>query len=636
MCGIAAGNTVPRPLEISPPLQKNRQACKIFAPAPDGPARPGDKMPTADELMAFPDIAPVRDKLRFYPERAQIYLGRQRMVMMHSAAIHDLRNELVASLGAGTARTLLTRIGFSSGTRDAETALQLHAPDAAIFDLLARGGQLHALQGVALVKMISAELDVAQGRCRLEFLWEHSFEHETGRPPPHTGPAPACWLETGYASGFLSACMGKLILAREIECRATGHEACRVIAQAAADWPDAEEDLRFLNAPILARESAADARPGGGRRGMAMQRLDRLERAKHKSDVVGLSPAFQAVVGKINRVAKTTATVLLLGESGVGKSAFARLLHEQSDRAEHAFVAVNCAAIPETLMEAELFGVERGAFTGADAARAGRFELAEGGTLFLDEIGTLPLIAQSKLLRVLETGEFERLGSGSARHASVRIIAATNEDLWQAVRAGRFREDLFFRLYVFPIEIPPLRERKEDIPVLLEHYLERFAKAYGRRINGLTPETMSMLMSYAWPGNIRELSNVMERAVILSDDDRALDLAHVITLRELSRSAAPALTQEAPQPPAAVAEAMTEAVAPLPPPSAAVSDAERRPADAGAAVGDLLRRHKLTLAQMEKTMVDTAVELAAGNLSRAAAMLGISRGQLRYRQTRRE
>jgi len=580
-------------------------------------------MPIADDLMAFPDIAPVRDKLRFYPERAQIYLGRQRMVMMHSAAIHDLRNELIASLGASTARTLLTRIGFSSGTRDAETALQLHAPDAAIFDLLARGGQLHALQGVALVRMIHAEVDVAQGRCRLEFLWEHSFEDEIGRQPRHTGPAPACWLETGYASGFLSACMGKLILAREVECRATGHDACRVIAQAAADWPDAEEDLRFLNAPILVREPAPGARQVGGRRGMAMQHL---EQAKHKSDVVGMSPAFQAVVGKINRVAKTAATVLLLGESGVGKSAFARLLHEQSDRAERPFVAVNCAAIPETLMEAELFGVERGAFTGADAARPGRFELAEGGTLFLDEIGTLPLIAQSKLLRVLETGEFERLGSGSARHASVRIIAATNEDLWQAVRAGRFREDLFFRLYVFPIEIPPLRERKEDIPVLIEHYVERFAKAYGRRINGLTPETMSMLMSYAWPGNIRELSNVVERAVILSDDDRALDLAHVITLRELSRAAAPA---------SAVALLQAQAAQATQSAPAAGPDAERRPPDAGSLVGDLMRRHNLTLAQMEKTMVDTAVELAAGNLSRAAAMLGISRGQLRYRQMRR-
>ncbi|MBN3804801.1 AAA domain-containing protein [Paraburkholderia sp. Ac-20336] len=574
-------------------------------------------MPKALSRMDFPDIALLKDKLHFNPERAQIYLGKQRMIMMHLAALNDLRGELIASLGSYSARAILTRIGFSSGTRDAETALQLHAPGAAIFDLLARGPQLHALQGVALSKLISADLDVTQGRCRLEFLWEHSFEDEDHRLSHSFSSTPACWLQTGYASGFLSACMGKLILVREIGCRAMGHDVCHVIAQPASEWADPETELQFLNAPVM--DHVPDFKAKERREKRRVAALPH-EQSKGKSEIVGMSPAFQAVVQKINRVAPTGATALLLGESGVGKSALARLLHERSHRAAQQFVAINCAAIPESLMEAELFGVERGAFTGAEAARAGRFELAENGTLFLDEIATLPLTAQGKLLRVLETGEFERLGSGTARHADVRIIAATNEDLWGAVRAGHFREDLFFRLYVFPIQIPPLRQRKEDIPVLIAHFVERYSKAYDRQVHGLAPEAMATLLSYPWPGNIRELSNVLERAIILSDNDRPLDLSHVITMKELSRE-----------------RTQTDHIVSIP---SEKSTAEAAPAlhrdeaepDHSAIVSELMRRHGVTLAQMERTMVSAAVDQAGGNASRAAAILGITRGQLAYRR----
>jgi two-component system response regulator HydG len=346
------------------------------------------------------------------------------------------------------------------------------------------------------------------------------------------------------------------------------------------------------------------------------------ERAHPAPGILGVSPAFQVVLQKIGQVAPTQATVLLLGESGVGKSAFARLVHEQSHRAERPFIAINCAAIPETLMESELFGVERGAFTGADSARAGRFELAKGGTLFLDEIGTLPLIAQSKLLRVLETGQFERLGSGSPRHANVRIVAATNEELWTAVRAGRFREDLFFRLNVFPLEIPPLRLRKEDIPVLLEHFLGQFTTAYSKNIKGFTPEAVAMLLSYAWPGNIRELSNVIERAVILCDDYRSVDLVHLITLKDLSRTShhlRESETQTGTNPPM-IQHVKVEQPADVP--------------NANILVRQLIEKSGMTLENMEAMLVQAAIEHATGNQKRAAAMLGITRGQLAYKLKR--
>ncbi|MEM5427711.1 sigma 54-interacting transcriptional regulator [Cupriavidus oxalaticus] len=563
----------------------------------------------------LPD-ALIEARLKFSAERAEIILGDQRMILMHTASLHDLRSELIASLGSQTARTLLTRIGFSTGTRDAQLALQLHTPEESIFDLLSRGGQLHALQGVALVELVSADLDIEKGLCSLEFLWKHSFEDEHYAAQDNAQTTPVCWLETGYASGYLSACVGKLIIAREIECRAMGFDACRVIARPASEWEDAEADLQFLKAPVLREALGLKTRGDASKHRSA---LAALEQSKSRSDVVGLSPAYQAVVGKINRVAGTGATVLLLGESGVGKSTFARLLHEQSRRAGGPFVAINCATIPETLMESELFGVERGAFTGADAARAGRFELAEGGTLFLDEVATLPLIAQSKLLRVLETGQFERLGSGTARQANVRIIAATNDDLWAAVCAGRFREDLFFRLHVFPIEIPPLRQRKEDLPILIEHFMQRFAEAYGRDVYGLTPEAMSLLLGYAWPGNIRELSNVVERAVILAEDGRALDAVHVVLMKDLARERIDTSTR----------------VAPVSRHAPAVPESPEKPAPSLAEiVGGLMKDRGLTLEGMENTMVEAAIEHAGGNMSRAAALLGISRGQLLYRRKR--
>jgi DNA-binding NtrC family response regulator len=232
--------------------------------------------------------------------------------------------------------------------------------------------------------------------------------------------------------------------------------------------------------------------------------------------IVGASRAIQQVSALIQKVAPSNATALLLGESGTGKELFARAIHQMGTRAGRPFIAINCAAIPDTLLENELFGHEKGAYTGAQSQKQGKFELADTGTLFLDEIGDLSPAVQAKLLRVLQDGAFERVGGTRPIQVDVRIIAATNTDLTRAVRERRFREDLFFRLNVFPISIPPLRERPEDIPMLVTHFVHRFAQEMRKEVREVTPEALKGLMAYPWPGNVRELENFIERAVILA------------------------------------------------------------------------------------------------------------------------
>ena len=235
--------------------------------------------------------------------------------------------------------------------------------------------------------------------------------------------------------------------------------------------------------------------------------------------IVGESALLKSVLQEVNLVAPTDATVLILGETGTGKELIARAIHQRSNRSSRPFIRVNCAAIPASLIASELFGHERGAFTGALQRRQGRFEAAHGGTIFLDEIGELPMETQIALLRVIQEREFERVGSSQPISVDVRIIAATNRDLKAAVTAGTFRQDMFYRLNVFPIEVPPLRDRLEDIPLLLEHLVERYASKTGKSFSTVRMGTIEILQSYGWPGNIRELQNVIERAVIMCEGE---------------------------------------------------------------------------------------------------------------------
>ncbi len=249
-----------------------------------------------------------------------------------------------------------------------------------------------------------------------------------------------------------------------------------------------------------------------------MTLADQDRRVRRFEQIIGNSPALRVVLEQTERVAAADSTVLIQGETGTGKELIAHAVHNASPRSGHSLIKLNCAAIPFDLLESELFGHERGAFTGAIAQKIGRFELADKGTLFLDEVGDIPLALQPKLLRVLQEQEFERLGSGRTHHVDVRLVAATHRDLEQMVKRNQFRGDLYYRLNVFPITLPPLRERRQDIRPLLEHYVEVFSSRMGKRIDTIPDEFVSAFESHSWPGNIRELQNVIERAVILSND----------------------------------------------------------------------------------------------------------------------
>jgi DNA-binding NtrC family response regulator len=314
-----------------------------------------------------------------------------------------------------------------------------------------------------------------------------------------------------------------------------------------------------------------------------------LGRRYEFDNIIGRSGPMQEIFATIERVAPTRATVLLAGESGVGKDLIARAIHFHSPRRDRPLVKINCTAIPENLMESELFGYEKGAFTGANTTKPGKFEQADGGTVFLDEIGDVPGPIQVKLLRVLQEREFERLGSNVTRHIAVRVIAATNQDLRAALEQGTFREDLYYRLNVVPMNIPPLRERKQDIPFLAGHFVKKLAPDTGNRVESITDAAMEKLIAYHWPGNVRELENVIERALVMCTGTQ-LDAKDI-------------QTESAPRP-------------------RAQSDGEPRFLPEG-----------LTLDQYEQDIIREALRRADGNKSQAARLLGLTRNALRYRLT---
>ncbi len=321
-----------------------------------------------------------------------------------------------------------------------------------------------------------------------------------------------------------------------------------------------------------------------------------------KPPLVGQSPSMRQVYEIIGKVADSPSTVLVTGESGTGKELVAQALHRGSSRRDKPLIKVNCAAIPKDLVESELFGYEKGAFTGAVGSKPGRFELADGGTLFLDEIGEIPLEMQVKLLRALQESEFERVGGIRTIRVEVRLITATNRDLKALIADGRFREDLYYRLNVVPIALPPLRDRKEDIPLLVQHFVEKYDRRLGKKVERMDDEAMQVLLRYPWPGNIRELENLVERSVLFADGP-------VISEAQLPDS----LREKAPG---------------LPVPIAAVGPLGAIAAPSGASMKEIVRQAQ---AELERALISRALEETGGNVTRAAKRLQISRKSLQIK-----
>ena len=551
----------------------------------------------------YPHNSDLRRLVRFSADDGLIWLAENRMLLMHCAAMSALRTQLIRSVGPAAARRIPTRIGSDSGMRDAELARTIR-PDQNPIESFFVGPQLHMLEGSVQVTPVHIEMDVRNGAFDGESLWEHSWEAEFHLREFGQSADPVCWMQIGYASGYTSGFMGRVVLFKEIECACCGSNHCRIVGKPVELREDGE-----AYAPYFAQDTRLSKLPPATWSGSPALPDTAVERAAPPV-LIGSADSFRRAYELSLRAAGTTVTVLLLGETGVGKERFARMLHQMSPRKDAPFVAVNCAAIPHDLIESELFGVEKGAFTGAHASRAGKFERAEGGTLFLDEIGEMPLAAQAKLLRALQEGEIERLGDERTRKVNVRVVAATNVDLAQAVQQGRFRPDLYYRVNVYPIQIPPLRERLSDLRQLVDALVKKFNHQHGKHVQGVSDKGFIALHAHGWPGNVRELENVIERGVVLAPQQGWIDAHHLFLSLEAVLARESGISESGCLEDRGTAE-----------------DALRQ-------LCDHVLRSGIALEELERSVMRTCVEQAGGNIASAARRLGMTRPKLSYRLQR--
>ncbi len=471
--------------------------------------------------------------LDFRPDQGIIRLHEQRVILLSAAAMGLLRKELIDTLDLETARRLFLRFGYADGYHDA-VSLRDRGKWSDQFEGLRAGIVLHRLAGIARPEIVQLEHEAKSGRFLGKVMWHDSYVAEQHVHHYGRSDTPVCWSLVGYASGYASACLGQEIYFREHECLAQGASHCTVIGRDAASWGDDLDTLRAdFQGGSLGRE-VERLRDVVHRKLQEVNRRERVvatrerelsvlrervaRRAVSKQFVAGSVP-MQDVLELAARVAPLDTTVLLRGESGTGKEFIVRMIHDESPRAAGSFVSINCAALTETLLESELFGHVRGAFTGAVRDKAGLFEVASDGTLFLDEVGEVAPTVQAKLLRALQEREIRRVGAERTISVNARVVAATNRDLRAAVAAGAFREDLYFRLGGFVITVPPLRDRREDIPLLVHDFLRRAAQRVKKDVQAVSAEALTALMRYGWPGNVRELEHAVERAVIVARGD---------------------------------------------------------------------------------------------------------------------
>ncbi len=510
----------------------------------------------------------------------RLSLHGRRLVLHDMHAFAQFRKDLIGMVGMEQARRTLTRFGYFWGQADAAAMKRIFEWDS-VEEWLRAGPRLHTLQGVVRASVKALAWDEAAGRFQMEVVWHDSGEAEEHRLEVGKASEPVCWMLTGYASGYATFCLKKDIFFIERQCAGKGDRVCTAVGRDRASWGNelkpclAYFEAEDVHGKIL--ELTEQLKKQARELARQRQQLEKLSGAAPGGFVEVNSAAFRNVVELAARVARYDSSVLITGESGVGKEVVARYIHDRSPRSRKPFVAVNCGALPETLLESELFGHKAGAFTGAVRDRVGLFEEASEGTIFLDEIGDISPALQVKLLRVLQAKEIMRVGESKTRKVNVRVIAATNRNLADALRDGSFREDLYYRLRVVEIEVPPLRRRPEDILPLARYFVDRLAVRLGIPNLRLDATCVDYLAAYAWPGNVRELENAMERAAVFSKDGLILP-EHL--------------------------------------PSAVVHPS---PSETGA--GSPLNR---SLADLEKEHILNVLRLTNDNKSRAARVLGIS------------
>ncbi|QSX34318.1 sigma 54-interacting transcriptional regulator [Shewanella avicenniae] len=458
----------------------------------------------------------LRELLAFKPRGGMISFLGLRVQFTELQSHGFCRSELIDCVGEETARTFLTRAGFARGWLVAKQ-LREHFPDVWAEALQGNvGPRVGAMLGYGEI-ISSVRTSGLEGKPLVESYFVGTFEAEESLRLHGLSDTEVCWEKAGLASGFVSHVQGRTVYFAEIECQAQGQAYCHFIGNFVDQWgEDAPAALRYFGGISGSEIDSTLVNSNSVLPNLFQQVEFPFSASSLKADqMVSSSNLMHEVTLLADRVSAVTTSVLITGESGVGKEVLVRHIHEQSARKDKPFVAINCGALTETVIESELFGYVKGAFTGADQDKAGLIESAHGGTLFLDEVGELPLTTQVKLLRVIQENEVRRIGETKTRQVDVRLISATNVNLVDAVAKGVFRQDLYYRLNVIEIALPPLRSRTEDILPLCRYYLSKFNELFSRDIVSLSPDCVDLLLNYNWPGNVRELVNAMEYAVVL-------------------------------------------------------------------------------------------------------------------------
>jgi len=461
-----------------------------------------------------------------------IHFMGHRALIMDAVAMGLLRKEMIENLGVLAAKNILTRMGYAHGWSTADN-LDNEYPDLLIDTEC--GPTLHMLQGFSGVSQCEITWEPS---FKMLNTWQSSYEAEQHLLHMGISYEPVCWTLTGYVSGYCSRMLGREVYCIERQCIGKGDAVCSNETRIREAWGDEIEPyLPFFKADTI--ESVLHEIQKTYPVQNAIKTWRSLAEDEIRIEGLGFkSKAMRNTIDLAKRIAKVESSAIITGESGVGKEVIACIIHSQSARAMNPFVAINCSAITETLLESEFFGHVKGAFTGANKDRMGLIETANGGTLFLDEVAEISLGMQAKLLRVLQEKEVRRVGENIFRPVNVRFLAATNRNLAKEVAQGRFREDLFYRLCVFELEVPPLRERTDDIPPLARTFLESLSGELDKELIGFTPEALDALMQYDWPGNVRQLRNTIEHAVVLCDGKRIglRDLPAILRLRFPARA----------------------------------------------------------------------------------------------------